>query len=554
MRSTSTSAKALIGSILAATHLLGHAQRPPDAGAILQEIERNRKPALPAKPSDSKPGESPVLSGLPGDRVTVNRFNFVGNTLIGSEQLASVVAPWLGRAIGFAELREAADAVARHYRDAGWLVRVVLPRQDVTAGQVTLQVVEAVFGGALREGDGPLRLNMSLVMAHFESRLAKGEAVPTEALERALLLADDLPGVKVAGSLRAAAKEGETELVLKLDDEPLWAGDVSGNNSGARSTGSNQLAATLSLASPLGQGELFNASAMAAQGVKYLRLGGSTPLGADGWRAGVSVGAMRYSLVTSEFAGQGGSGSSGTYGLEASYPLVRSRARNLSLQLALDYKQFDNQLLDRVQSDYSVRSWSAGLSADMTDTWGGGGMNRASVSLTQGQVDLGALQAGENPDSSGGFKKVRYSLSRQQRLTQDMGFLVQLTGQHSDDQLDSSERFGLGGASGVRAYPSSEGSGPSGQMIKLELNRQFPFGLVLTGFYDWGQVRNWDSAISYSLKGYGLSLDWHAPTKLSVKVTLARRVGDNPNPTSTGADQDGTLDLNRLWVTASLPF
>ena len=41
---------------------------------------------------------------------------------------------------------------------------------------------------------------------------------------------------------------------------------------------------------------------------------------------------------------------------------------------------------------------------------------------------------------------------------------------------------------------------------------------------------------------------------LVTKLTWARRNGANPRPTQTGTDSDGTLKLNRLWLTASVTF
>jgi hypothetical protein len=41
---------------------------------------------------------------------------------------------------------------------------------------------------------------------------------------------------------------------------------------------------------------------------------------------------------------------------------------------------------------------------------------------------------------------------------------------------------------------------------------------------------------------------------LVTKLTLSRRSGQNPKPTLTGTDSDGTLKLNRMWLSASMPF
>ncbi len=47
---------------------------------------------------------------------------------------------------------------------------------------------------------------------------------------------------------------------------------------------------------------------------------------------------------------------------------------------------------------------------------------------------------------------------------------------------------------------------------------------------------------------------WLAGFGLNLKATWARRIGDNPNPTLAGNDQDGSLTKNRFWLQAKLPF
>jgi hemolysin activation/secretion protein len=142
----------------------------------------------------------------------------------------------------------------------------------------------------------------------------------------------------------------------------------------------------------------------------------------------------------------------------------------------------------------------------------------------------------------------------------------QLAVQRANRNLDSSEKLNLGGASGVRAYPGAEGSGADGQTLSLEARWRLPSGLNFSVFYDWGQitaVNHVNTAPSgaeltplnaYSLHGYGVSVSWAAPFGAQVKGTWARRLGSNPNPTAAGLDQDGSLDLDRFWLTASLPF
>jgi hypothetical protein len=41
---------------------------------------------------------------------------------------------------------------------------------------------------------------------------------------------------------------------------------------------------------------------------------------------------------------------------------------------------------------------------------------------------------------------------------------------------------------------------------------------------------------------------------VQLKALWARRDGQNPNPTTTGLDQDGSKLNDRFWLTASVPF
>jgi hemolysin activation/secretion protein len=119
----------------------------------------------------------------------------------------------------------------------------------------------------------------------------------------------------------------------------------------------------------------------------------------------------------------------------------------------------------------------------------------------------------------------------------------------------------LGGASGVRAYPSGEGGGSEGHLLNLELRWKLAHGFTLTGFYDYGQVvvnryNNYANSVvanAFSLKGRGLALIWNSMAG-EIKAVWSQRDGSNPNPSATGSDQDGTQVRDRLWVSANLPF
>lgn len=527
------------------------AQAAPDAGALRHQIDGELRTPLPPRAAPL-PVEKPAPLALPaGARLTVRQFRFEGNTLLAEPRLAAAVQGFVGHPIGFADLQAATQAVATLYRDAGWIVQAWLPRQDVTEGVVTIAVVEARFAGAHVEGGPKLRMSEELVVAAVQSRQATGAPVSADALDRGLLLANDLPGVSVSGALESGAHDGETALALRLTPEPLVTGQASLDNGGSRSTGAARALATVTLASPLHAADQARFDLVDSEGSHYERVAYTVPFGVDGLRGGMNLSRLDYRLVGSEFRALHGSGDSTAWGADLSYPLLRSRQRNLYLALNGERTVFLNRANGIVQSRYGVDAATLGLSGNAFDDEGGGATS-LSLAWEHGQVRQGHLDVGENPIVAGAYDKLRYTGTRQAQVTPTVSLYGAVTGQFAHKPLDSSGRFYIGGPAGVRAYPVNEGSGDRGQVLTFEARWRPLDALTLIGFEDWGHVA--DSRGAETLKGAGISVVWIGPYNLNAQATLARRIGINADRGAAGRDTDGSLDRNRLWLQAQLPF
>jgi hemolysin activation/secretion protein len=157
-------------------------------------------------------------------------------------------------------------------------------------------------------------------------------------------------------------------------------------------------------------------------------------------------------------------------------------------------------------------------------------------------------------------------LGRQQQLAPLWVLDVNLSGQHAFDNLDSSERFSLGGASGVRAYPTGEGGGDEGSLLSLNLTKQLSDTLYGTLFVDSGYVRNnhetwagWNAADpgqknSYVLSGFGAAINWSFQNEVSVSATLAAPIGNNPGRDANDNDSDGRSQNVRGWISLVAQF
>ena len=542
------------------------AQALPDAGSIRQQIEPSRAHTLPPAAPPQRAAPPPEIKPPVGMTVQVKAFRLEGNTLLSSEQLRATLNAFVGRDLGFEGLQSAADAVTAAYREAGWIVRTYLPEQDISEGAITFHVLEARFGGVRFEGESSARLKRSEVLAFVQRQQATGMPLAANALDRALLLLDDLPGVSVAGTLLSGRTEGDIDLSVQTTDEPFVYGDISLDNTGARSTGSQRLTANLNINSLAGRGDLLSLNTLHTRGIDYVRLAHTVPYGHNGLRLGVSASNMQYKLVegSESILALQIQGRSSSLGLDWNYPLVRSRLQNLYFSGGLEKKGFSSTNRNsspadpKSASDYETDSLRLALSANRFDDWGGGGANSTSLQMLWGH--LTAMQAHSQFDTlERAYRKLGYSLSRQQTITDNLSLLLSLQGQQAGQVLDSSEKFFIGGASSVRAYPVSELGGERGQTMSAEWRWRLPPDWVLSAFVDHGRVVSLPTTLSdpisrLALRGHGLSANWQGPKGRNAKLIWSRRDGRHPAPTSNGTDSDGTLKINRWWFTASLPF
>ena len=566
---------------------------PKDAGTVLRVIEEKTelpvtewaeavtgqtfaKPKQPRSLVDAaidKMVEQQEVEEAAKALITLKNIQFTGVTILGDVELKGIVEPFVNTPMTYEQMLEIGMVVESYYRKNNYLARAILPPQDLTDGVLTVDVIESVFSKVEVEQElEDLPNTQAHVEAIIEAQQKTGEPLNSKSLDRALALANDLPGMSAQGSLRQGQQAGETELLLKLYQGRTRQTELSIDNAGSRSTGAQRLMATLTWFNPNDIADLFNIVAVHTQGSDYARLAYSVPVGVDGWRIGANTSVMGYEVVVGEPGMVGALGRAVTQGLEWVYPLLRSDEASATVTLAADTKAFKNTSAQGLlMSDYSAKVLSAQVAGFYRDLNPGGGTGTYSVQVSHGDLNLtGSLneQTDKNgAGTAGSFNKVKFNASWQEALTTKTSAFVSYSAQLADKNLDSSEKMQLGGMNGVRAYPTGEGSGADAQLVQLELRHQLDSGVTVTGFYDWGQVWLYHSPDfpggpvpggplnnrnTYS--GFGASIAYTNDDGVNFRATWARKQGHNPNPTQTGNDQDGTRDRNRYWLQVTLPF
>lgn len=555
---------------LAAASGAALAQVPPDAGRIQQQFEREaeRLPAIaPRKPAAPVVDEAarPALAVPDGVAFPVNGFRFTRNTVFGDAELQPLLKNFVGKELSLADLQRAADAITAFYRERGYFVaRAYVPAQEIRDGIVEIMVLEGKLDSVSLKPTTELRLRPEVVERTLRAALPPGEVIREADLERGLLLLNDLPGITARSVISPGTALGTSTITAEVSEGPLVSGSLDTDNHGNKYSGYYQLGATLNLNDPSGHGDFFTARIAASSGTGYGRIAYQIPLGYTGLRLAGIYSETTYELCC-DFEALKARGDAQTATLVLQYPFVRSRDYSLYGSFAYDARSYFDETIAGTTSDKKGRLFTLGANGDSRDFLHGGGLNNFWLALTSGRLDLDDWAPNRAADAAsarthGSYGKAAYSLSRLQNLGAATSLYAGLSGQFATKNLDSSEKFVLGGATGLRGYPTGEAAGDEGALLNLELRHNVFDSLQFTGFLEHGEIRlhkdpwaGWqgvNTRISnrYGLSDYGVAMNWHRPGHLVVRASAAHPIGNNPGRDVNGKDSDGRKSGIHFWL------
>lgn len=532
------------------------AQTPPSGGTLLDAT----KQALPLPPSTAGvvPGTAarPALKLNDSIKVAVNAIHISGARAFNEAELNALIADASGQELTLTKLNEYAQRITRRYRDAGYLLaRAYLPAQDIKDGTVEIAVLEGRLGklhidnqSSLADTDVAARL----------SAVKEETALDGTALERSLLLINDLPGIEVKSTLKPGASVGTTDLDIQLESRAPYSGTVEVDNYGNRYAGDLRLGGSLTAANMAGLADALSLRALTAEGMDYGRLAWQVPINAFGTQAGAAYSDMRYKLGH-DFSRLNAHGTANIASIYLLHPFLRSRVANINGQLNYDRKELrDDVDATATHGAKKIDLWSYGASGDRIDGLFGGGLVTWSIAYGAGHLKLDAEsaaldQAGHR--TGGNFNKLNASLSRLQSLSyadDRLTFFTRLQLQQAGKNLDSAEKTALGGAQAVRAYPQGEAPADDAWLATLELRYSLAPDWQASLFHDAADGRLNHRAIAADavsrrhLAGNGLGLGYSRIGGLTVQTGIAWRA--NTKPTS---DIDRSP---RIWVQAAQRF
>lgn len=560
---------ATIGAASLATSV--QAQTPPDAGSLLRQ--QPRPPAAePARTPLPEPAAAASQAPESGPRVLISSFRIRGAQLISEAELQAQLRDLAGKELSFRQLEGAAATLSSHYARRGYLARVFAPPQEIQDGVLTLQVIEGRRGG-VRVNTTDAGIDAARVAGFIDHRLGRGETFDLHRLGEALNVLNEQPGLAVRSALAAGQAEAEVDVTVTATAKPRLTGQVNVSNQGSTSTGEAQLGGSLVLNNLSGRLDAAAVTANLSEGSAFGRLDYGIAVGHSGLRVGVSASQMHYRVVQAALAALESRGDASTAGVVASLPLARRQGLSLGLLFTADSKRLVDRTVVGETSRRRVNVASLTLDGQLDGAereLAAPGVLQFGLGLTTGdsdQANAGALAADAAARQvQGRFNKLGASLAYLQPLGGAWRASAALRGQLADKNLDSTERFSLGGPNGVRAYPVGEATGDQGWTFSADLVRQLNDATELGVFVDHGRIQlnhqtwtGWNAGQPaldnrYALSAAGLTAVWRPTPQATLKVTVARALGRNPGADASGNNADGAAGRTRAWINLNAAF
>ncbi len=545
---------------------------PPQINPIDRMVPQ-QAPRL--SPSLAPPPETATTGPNAGAMLRVGAVQLRGNTALDAEALAPAIAGLANATVPLSRIEEARLAVLRAYRAADYAFAAV--NAGVTAGpngaELTFAITEGFIAEVKLEGDiGPAGTQVLRVL----NRLVGQRPISGATLERALLLASDIPGLTVRGTLRPMTSEaGALQLVAQVERQAI-SGYANIDNRGYRYVGPWQGLAMVGGNSFTEFGDrseitLFGTPTGAqwfVQGSEEIFLGGS----------GLKLKVYAGTGVTRPFGKVGANGYQGTVqlgGVALSYPVIRSRSFNLTAVAQFDL--FDSTVTTgfgdartRTSVD-QIRVLRGGMDMNMLDGWVPflpAATTIANFRVHDGLPALGASVTGSALSSRAGstysFTKLTAEVQRTQPLFSPFeGAMLSIqglaAGQWTQDVLPTAEKYYLGGARIGRGFYNGQISGDRAWGLAMELQLdtiielptepQIGNGRLATQFFAFRDIgrtsENLRTDPNRHLSSYGGGVRVVVSDTVQVDAEIAQRITRRPD----GAAADALRETAAIFRT-----
>jgi len=412
----------------------------------------------------------PVPGKVP-ESITVERFEFEGNTAFSDEELAKVTERFTKRPISFAELFQARSAVTQLYIEQGYITSgALIPPQTLEGGVVKIQVVEG--GLESINVSGTRRLNPNYV----RSRIAVATSKPLnqKRLLEALQLLQLNPLIQnLSAELAAGTQPGLSLLEVRVTEAKTFNTQLVLDNNRSPSIGTFQRQVQLTEANLLGLGDGLSVGYNNTEGSNGVDIGYTLPINPRNGTLSFNYGITSSDVIEPPFDRIDIEANSRYYELTLRQPLLQTPTQEFALGLTATRQESKTTLLDipialspgadeqgrtRISALRFFQEWTKRTSREVL------------AARSQFSLGIGLLNAtinDEPPDSR--FFSWRGQVQWVRLLAADTLLLLRGDVQLADRALVPLEQIGLGGQDTIRGYRQDVLLTDNGALASAEL-------------------------------------------------------------------------------------
>jgi hemolysin activation/secretion protein len=469
--------------------------------------------------------------GAEGIRLTIGRVVVTGATVYSEADFAPLYADLLGGEVSLAAIYDLARRITVKYGAAGYVLsRAVVPPQNFGrhGAVVRIQVVEGYVDNVV----WPEKLTRYRdFFTDYANRIVADRPANIRTLERYLLLANDLPGLKFSTTLKPSpTNPNASTLIVEVAEKPL-DGMARIDNRGTHARGPWQYVGSATLNNTIARAHeaftLTYAGTFQVEELQYLAFGYRQVLNSEGLTAFINASHGFGRPGTEQLLALDYRTRSTLFEAGFSYPVIRTREKNLTLTGLGFATNDDSTIAGSEVNPFTGLSYPVGVlltrdrlrgfrlkaDGDWADSFLG--INQANVTFSQGIQGLGSTANG-NPIASTNagrvdFTKIEGTVSRLQPLIWNFSAFVAAYGQYAFTPLLVSEQCGYGGRFFGRAFDPSQMLGDHCWAVLGELRYDIPLGIKrltraqLYAYADHGQVYNIDPALGTPKTEHGTS-------------------------------------------------
>ena len=458
-------------------------------------------------------------------RYDVGAIVVEGLVALSPQDFADIVQDYSARTLGAGEMSALSDRIAARARERGFIfANAVISPQSLSSGVLRVSLDEGVIDEIRIEGDAD-----PAILSQLEP-LRDGRPVTLARLERHILLADDISGIRLRSP--RYEREGERGVLIVEARRDRFSGRAELANDGSQPIGPLRARIDFDangLISPFDEIDFTYSTVPTEPGeLQYLAGRYSVVVSPQGTE--VSFGASYSATHPGAYlADRDIFGKSARVSGRLRHPLRRSRGFSIWVDGELEFRDLRQDRFGALARHDRIPVARLGFysRALMLD-----GAIRGGLTLSQGLDILDATQQGDplasREDASPDFTVLSGWFAWERALASSLELALAGRGQLSSTPLLITEDIGLGGNSFLRGYDFSERSGDNGIMGSAELRYDWrnPLGMLrraeLYAFADGGVVGNLeDGRGSGSLASSGGGIRTDLTRNLDLDLELA---------------------------------